>query len=64
MNDESLAETGRLWLKARDIIAEVLVRLRPDLKREVHEHNAATILARLAHAEPPILICTSDELKD
>jgi hypothetical protein len=28
------------------------------------EHDAAALIARLASADPPLLICTPDELKE
>ncbi len=50
-----------LWLRARKIIVGFLREVRPDHDTETLEHNAAAILARLSHAEPPILIqCYKD----
>jgi hypothetical protein len=53
-------------MAARAIIAATLAELDPLhlYKQEQHEHNAAAIIARLANAEPPLLICTPDEIKE
>jgi hypothetical protein len=44
------------WLLARKIIEDFLAELRPDLTAGQLEHNAAAIIARLAHHKPPILV--------
>lgn len=44
------------WVDSRKIIADFLKKLRPDLSQADHDHNAAAIIARLAHNEPPLLI--------
>lgn len=63
---ESLNRQGRIWLKARNIIADALAEMRFS-KTAGHrsaddETNAAAIMARLACAD--LLICTPDEIKD
>jgi hypothetical protein len=51
-----LEKVAREWLVARDIIADFLQELRPDMSKDHLEHNAAAILARLANHSPPILL--------
>ena len=56
-----MEDIGREWLASRAIIAGFLAELRPDQPSEVHLHNAAAIIARLASHEPPILLETRGE---
>jgi hypothetical protein len=61
----SLESVSRTWLKSRDIIAQFLSEFQHrTVPNEHDEHNAAAIIARLAHAEPPLLICTAEEMKE
>jgi len=55
-----LQAVAREWLRARNIVAAFLAELRPNAPREHHEFDAATILARLASADPPILLHSPD----
>jgi hypothetical protein len=57
-------DVARQWLKSREIIKSMLKELRPDMTEAQHDHNAAAIIARLAHAEPPLLICEPHEMKE
>lgn len=52
------------WLVARNIITNFLQEVSPYQPRDVLEHNAAAILARLAQHEPPILIGFSHQSDD
>ncbi len=53
-------EIAREWLAARNVIAEIIRELVP-LTRAAAEHNAAAIIARLAHHKPPILLRSEDQ---
>jgi hypothetical protein len=64
MDDDAMKRSSIQWLKSRDIIADFLERVCYGYSRSDNEHNAAAIIARLAHAEPPLLICNPDEMKD
>lgn len=44
------------WRAARDVIADFLRELCPDMGRTQREHNAAAVIARLAGHEPPIVL--------
>lgn len=44
------------WLAAKKIIADFLREARADWSNDQLDHNAAAIIARLAYAEPPLLI--------
>lgn len=55
---ETMNAIAREWLAARTVIADFLAEISGGQRvhKSVHEHNAAAILARLAHHKPPILI--------
>jgi hypothetical protein len=65
-------KTVQSWLWSRKVIADFLLQLfpamsqkNPDLPDEtIAESNASAIIARLASHDPPLLICTMDEMKD
>lgn len=48
----------------RDVIEAFLAELRYDLTPAQRQHNAAALIARLADHDPPLLICTPDEMKE
>ncbi len=52
------------FFKARAIIAALLAEIMPNAPAATNEHNAAAIMARLAHADPPILIVRADDVKE
>lgn len=62
--DNHMLETAQEWLRARACIVDFLRELRPDMTTEQHEHNAAAIIARLAHLEPPMTVAYFDRLKE
>jgi hypothetical protein len=49
------AQAAAEWLATRDVIAEFLARSSLGGTVEQAQHNAAAIIARLAHHNPPIL---------
>lgn len=51
------------WMESKEVIKTMLRQLRPDMTEEVHDHNAAAIIARLANHRPPLLICYPSEMK-
>lgn len=56
-----MEDIARVWRKSRDIIAKFLRELVAGQSQNFYEHNAAAIIARLAHANPPLLIEESKE---
>jgi hypothetical protein len=50
------------WLAARDIIAKFLREVCPKDDKETIDHNAAAVIARLAHHNPPILLDTFEDV--
>lgn len=61
MGASGLEAVARQWLAARNIIEKSLNEIAPGLDNET---NAASIIARLANNEPPLLLCTPDEIRD
>lgn len=61
---DTLDEHARDWLHARDIIAQALAELNPGCPLAHHEQNASAIIARLAQADPPLLLARPEELAD
>jgi hypothetical protein len=56
-NEDKMRDTVRKeWLTARNIIIQFLKEIQPDLTKEEYEHNAAALIARLGHHNPPILL--------
>jgi len=53
----------RAWLLARAVIKQALVEI-THADDATSERNAEAILARLAGHEPPLLVCTPDEVKE
>jgi hypothetical protein len=51
----------KTWLTAKEVIIGMLKDLRPDMTPDVHDHNAAAILARMAHKD--ILCCHVNEIE-
>ena len=60
--DRTLQEVAREWLAARNVIVAFLREMRPDMKQEVLEDNAACLIARLAGHKPPIILEMYDKL--
>ena len=62
----TLESVSRTWQAARAIIAQALAEIdrTGNVPVEVCQRNAEAIIARLASAEPPLLICTSDEMRE
>ncbi len=59
----TVQQQAAIWLAARNVIAQAL----GDFKRRDHvsdQDQAAAILARLASHDPPLLVCTPDEVKE
>jgi hypothetical protein len=61
---DTMQEVAVQWMRARNIIANFLRELRPNDPQSTLDHNAAAIISRLGAADPPLLICEPDELKD
>lgn len=55
-DQEAMNHIAGEWLTARQIIGKFLVELVPGKYQVWYEHNAAAIIARLANAEPPLLL--------
>lgn len=53
---------AREWMTARDLIAEWLFEYGAFMQAEATK-SAVAILTRLAFHDPPLLICTADELE-
>lgn len=49
-------QSHEVWLAARDIIAQALQLHKPNMDMVAHEHNAAAIIAKLLHHDPPLRI--------
>ena len=52
------------YLEAKGVIIRFIRELRPDLNAADTDHNAAALIARLANNDPPLMICTEDEIKE
>lgn len=61
---QGLEKSARQWLRARNCIAKALAEIWALPELPDHEHNAAAIIARLAHLDPPLLLCEPDEMKE
>jgi hypothetical protein len=61
--EDQLGKQGRIYIKAKNIIAQVMKEACPkDVSQQIHDKNAQAVIARLAAAD--ILLCHPDEMKD
>ena len=62
---ESLNRQAKIWMDARRIIAYALAQREGKMLATAdHLDFATAVIARLAHNEPPLLICAADEMKE
>ncbi len=62
--EHDISKHARIWLESRNIIVAFLRQVCPTMTEPELEHNAAAIIARLAHHKPPILMGFLEEFKD
>jgi hypothetical protein len=59
---DDLDEVGREWLMARNVVADWLGKLCPHHSRAQREHNAAALIAELAHHRMIIELVKEEDL--
>lgn len=59
-------EVAKRWLMSKAVIEQFITELvAPHVfSKEVLDINASALIARLAQHDPPLLICTPDEMKE
>lgn len=62
--EEGIERAGRDWLAARGVIVKACKEWNPGKTQANYEHFAAAILARMAHLDPPLLLCRPDDMKE